>query len=151
MDLTPLTAGDQDAFTGMVRSYLAEIAPDLPAVTADRIATAWDDPAREALLIREGGATKGFALIRHLPDGTREVSEFYVTPDSRRAGLGTRAARAVLRRHPGRWQLGLARTAPAARAFWDHALAPLTRTHRGPPLTPHQSGSLHFTIEEPTP
>ena len=151
MELVPLAPEDRDAFVTMVRAYLAEIGPGLPPVTADRIAQTLDDPAREALLIRDGGGTQGFALIRRLPDGAHEMSEFYIVPGARRSGLGTQAARAALTRHPGRWRLGVAKGSPQARAFWTGAIAPLARAHRGPPLTPQQSGSLHVTIKEPSP
>ncbi|TNF64458.1 MAG: hypothetical protein EP307_02735 [Rhodobacteraceae bacterium] len=151
MDLAPLARGDRDAFLAMLRPYLAEIAPDLPAPTPDRITQVLDDPARHVLTIRVSGSDKGFVLIRRLSCGTHEMSEFYVLPQARRAGLGTRAARAALTRHPGRWQLGVARAATGAESFWQTVLAPLARAHRGPPLTPHQSGSLHFTIKEPSP
>lgn len=151
MELAPLTHADRAAFAEMVRAYLAEIAPGLPVATADRIAAAADDPTREALMISEGGTLMGFALLRLLPDGTRELSEFYIRPDARRAGRGTRAARSILLRRPGPWRLGLARAATQAPVFWNSVLAPLTRADSGPPLTPHQTGSLHFTIEEQSP
>ena len=149
MELVPLAPGDRDSFVAMVRAYLAEIGPDLPPVTAERIVQASDDPLREALVIRDGGRTQGFVLIRRLPDGAHEMSEFYIAPDARRSGLGTQAARAALLRRPGHWQLGVARGNAHARAFWTSVIAPLAKVHRGPPLTPHQSGSLHFTIKEP--
>ena len=151
MELVPLAPGDRDAFVGMVRAYVSEIGPDLPPVTAERMARASDDPAREALLIRDGGGTRGFVLIRRLPDGAHEMSEFYVVPGARRSGLGTQAARAALTRHPGRWRLGVAGGNVHARAFWTGVITPLARAHRGPPLTPNQSGSLHFIIKEPSP
>ena len=151
MELVPLAAEDRDAFSEMVRAYVCEIGPGLPPVTADRIANVWEDPAREALLIRDQAMTQGFVLIRHLPDGAHELSEFYVAPAARRSGLGTQAARAALTRHKGRWQLGVAQGSPHARAFWTGVITPLARAHPGPPLTPNQSGSLHFIIKEPSP
>lgn len=151
MELVPLAPEDRDAFVAMVRDYLAEIAPGMPLPTADHIAQVWDDPAREALLIRERGGTQGFVLIRHLPGGAHEMSEFYIAHGARRSGLGTRAARSALTRHPGRWQLGVAKGSPHARPFWAGVIGPLARAHPGPPLTPNQSGSLHFIIKEPSP
>lgn len=151
MELVPLAPEDRDAFVAMVRDYVSEIAPGLPPVAAEHIAQTLDDPAREALLIRERGGTQGFVLIRHLPGGAHEMSEFYIAPGARRSGLGTRAARSALTRHPGRWQLGVAKGSPHARPFWTGVIAPLARAHPGPPLTPNQSGSLHFIIKEPSP
>jgi len=82
----------------------------------------WQEPGREPLLIRADGAVAGFALLncwsaldRPLD---RAVAEFFVLRKYRRAGVGTRAAHAVFRRHPGRWEVAVAAYNPAALRFW---------------------------------
>lgn len=146
LDIRPLNPDAHSEFTAMVFTYLAEIAPDLPMPGMGSIASAWQDDTRVAFTLHSGDMI-GFALITRLRDGTHEISEFYVAPDHRRAGIGARFAQDIVTRFPGRWRLGLAKGNPGARGFWMSALSSYT-VRRGPPLTPHQTGSLHFTVKE---
>lgn len=130
----------------MVQDYLAEIAPGLPSPAKERIARVWQDKDRYAFTFHTD-ALFGFALIRALPNAAWEMSEFYIAPSHRRRGFGRQAVADILRRCPGRWQLGLAKGSTGARDFWVNALSEY-HIKRGPPLTPHQSGSLHFIVTE---
>ena len=140
---------DHAHVANMVRDYLAEIAPQLDPPNANRIARFWTNPNRRAYGFYDAeNALVGFALIRILQDGTHEMSEFCIAPSHRRRGLGRDALRQVLRRHPGDWRLGLAAGSVQAAAFWSSALR-IYDPIKGPPLTPHQTGSLHFSVKEP--
>ncbi|MFY9212991.1 MAG: GNAT family N-acetyltransferase [Aestuariivita sp.] len=145
-DIRPLAPADRAAFVALVSLYLAEIAPTLAPPATERIARSWSDPDRFAFTLHDGGLV-GFALITRLANGTHEMSEFYIAPTHRKAGLGRAMVGAILPRFPGRWQLGLAKGSPGARDFWTRALADYP-IKRGPPLTPNQSASLHFTVKE---
>jgi predicted acetyltransferase len=84
--------------------------------------TYWQEPDREPLLIRADGAVAGFVLVNRWSaldrPLDRAVAEFFVLRKYRRAGVGTRAAHAVFRRHPGRWEVAVAAYNPAALQFW---------------------------------
>ena len=85
----------------------------------------WQEPGREPLLIRAGDALAGFVLLNRWSALDRPldqaVAEFFVLRKHRRAGVGTRAAQAAFRRHPGRWEVPVAAYNPAALQFWRHA------------------------------
>ena len=89
----------------------------------------WQEPGRVPLLIRADGAIAGFALLNRwsaldrLLD--RAVAEFFVLRKHRRAGVGTQAAHAAFRRHPGRWEVPVAAYNPAALGFWRRATGTL--------------------------
>ncbi|HEY9012515.1 MAG TPA: GNAT family N-acetyltransferase [Devosia sp.] len=82
--------------------------------------------ARWPYLIDRGGALAGFALVNtHAPSGEpvdHAMAEFYVQPADRRGGVGREAAIAVLRRHPGAWELSAMRANETALRFWPAAL-----------------------------
>jgi predicted acetyltransferase len=81
----------------------------------------WSEPGRHAFLIRSDGRVVGFAFIRD-PASTgsagHQLAEFYIEPDSRRLGIGRRAAAAIWRRFPGQWELQVHARNSAAVQFW---------------------------------
>jgi predicted acetyltransferase len=84
------------------------------------------------LLFRLGGAVVGFGMIglRHAAwmssDADACISEFYVVPEARRRGVGEAAARRILRRWRGRWEISeVAGNAPAI-AFWRGTIGRFT-------------------------
>jgi predicted acetyltransferase len=82
----------------------------------------WSEPGRHAFLIRSGGRAVGFALIRDpasTGSSTHHFAEFFIEPESRRLGIGRRAAAAIWQRFPGDWELQVhSRNATAVR-FWS--------------------------------
>ena len=146
LDIRPLDPDDRDLFVTMVRAYLNEIAPELDPPAKDRIARFWTDDNRFAFTL-QAPELCGFALITRLPKNVHELSEFYIAPTHRRAGLGRSFARSVVTRFPGPWRLGIAAGNPDAGAFWHATCAPFG-PRRGPPLLPSHSASLHFTVPE---
>ena len=79
------------------------------------------------LLIRQGGALIGFALINDHAHGGRPVernmAEFFIVRKHRRGGMGTATAHVVFGRYPGTWEAAVARRNTAALAFWRKAIA----------------------------
>lgn len=89
----------------------------------------------EVLLFRMGGKVVGFAMIGlrgatwMSPRMDACISEFYVVPAARRRGVGEAAARRILRRWRGRWEISeVAGNAPAI-AFWRKTLERFTGGH----------------------
>jgi predicted acetyltransferase len=60
----------------------------------------------------------GFAFVRGLSGPTRVLNSFFVVRGVRRAGVGRRAVRDVVRRHPGAWEVAFQDANPGAVAFW---------------------------------
>jgi len=82
----------------------------------------WRRDGRHHFVVRVAGRPAGFALVRELPpvDGvaTREMAEFFVLRTHRRRGIGTRVARALFARFPGRWELSVLTSNATAQPFW---------------------------------
>ena len=81
----------------------------------------WAEPGRHAFMIRSSGRVVGFAFIRD-PGSTgsarHQLAEFYIKPESRRLGIGRRAAAAIWQRFPGQWELEVQARNSAAVRFW---------------------------------
>jgi predicted acetyltransferase len=82
----------------------------------------WRRDGRYHFVVRVGGRPAGFALVRELPRvgglRAREMAEFFVLRTYRRRGVGTRVARALFARFPGRWELSVLTSNATARPFW---------------------------------
>ena len=84
----------------------------------------WNGSDHFPFFIRSAGSLLGFALARR---GSRvtaatdvmDVAEFFVVRGARRRGVGRAAARALFAAFPGRWQIRVRQTNPAAKQFWQ--------------------------------
>lgn len=87
----------------------------------------WRDPGRSALIIHRDDAIAGFALVNdhaHSGEPTEfNVAEFFVLRKHRGLGVGAQAARAVFARHPGEWEVAVARKNVPALGFWRRTIA----------------------------
>lgn len=80
----------------------------------------WTEAGRHPFLFRVDGHPAGFALVRS--DAVTEMAEFFVLRKYRHRGIGTRAARALLSRFPGRWTVSQIPGNHAATGFWRAAI-----------------------------
>lgn len=87
----------------------------------------WEDPHREALLIRADGSLAGFVLINRFSHAGLScdyaMAEFFVARHYRREGVGRAAALAVMGARPGLWEIAVARRNAPALAFWSKVAA----------------------------
>ncbi|GBP99313.1 GNAT family N-acetyltransferase [Streptomyces spongiicola] len=60
----------------------------------------------------------GFAFVRGLTAPTRVLNSFFVVHGARRKGIGLHAAREVVARHPGPWEIAFQDANTAAVHFW---------------------------------
>lgn len=90
---------------------------------SDRLAPYFGEPDHHAHLIHHGEDLAGFVLTRPLPEGARSVYAFFVVRALRRQGVGHRAAREMLRLHPGRWAIAFQEENPGAARFWRQLAA----------------------------
>ncbi|HZJ53527.1 MAG TPA: GNAT family N-acetyltransferase [Myxococcaceae bacterium] len=83
-----------------------------------------DGTEHRVLLFRTGRRVVGFAMVGLLPAAWMShgidacISEFYVVPAARRRGLGETAARRIVRRWRGRWEISEVPGNAPAIAFW---------------------------------
>ncbi|KUN28275.1 acetyltransferase [Streptomyces antibioticus] len=71
-----------------------------------------------AYLFSRGAHPVGFAFVRALTQPTRVLNSFFVVRGARRAGVGMRAVREVVARHPGAWTVAFQDDNPRAVRFW---------------------------------
>jgi predicted acetyltransferase len=138
--LVPIGPSRSGDLAQMMDRYLSEVAPeaDIDTEVMARRFT-WPDSfwiATDDII--------GFALTRFRSDGVRELSEFYINPAHRRAGLGLQAARRLIAQFPGPWEVGVVTNPRAAQAFWRKCLDGLPKLAKGPALTPFQCESYTF-------
>lgn len=76
------------------------------------------DPDWAAYLLWSGEHPAGLAFVRGLAGPARVLNSFFVVRGARRRGVGRHAARQVLARHPGCWEVAFQDTNPAAVRFW---------------------------------
>jgi predicted acetyltransferase len=83
-----------------------------------------DGTEHRVLLFRTGRRVVGFAMVGLRPAAWLSpgidacVAEFYVVPAARRRGVGEAAARRILRRWSGRWEISEVPGNLPAIAFW---------------------------------
>jgi predicted acetyltransferase len=88
----------------------------------DALDSYWREDGRVAFTIQSDGRLAGFALTNRWSaldrPLDRAVGEFFVLRKYRRHGVGSRAAKLLFERFPGRWEVGVAWYNPPALAFW---------------------------------
>lgn len=130
--------------------YFAEVAPWAKIDPLERAHQVLNRKEVSAYWFRSDETTVGFAIVLHLPDDRRELSEFAILPHHRRSGLGQQAAAKLFALHPGVWRMGIARHSTAALAFWGTCLSLLPGVHNlreGAPFTEHQVKSFTFDMK----
>lgn len=89
----------------------------------------WTAQDHYPFFVRWKSKLAGFALVRR---GSRitgasdimDVAEFFVLRGARKKGVGTSAARALLAAYPGKWEIRIRKTNPAALKFWLRVVEP---------------------------
>ncbi|MFJ6705507.1 MULTISPECIES: GNAT family N-acetyltransferase [unclassified Streptomyces] len=111
----------------MFRHDLSEFHALLPrpdgTFRAERVEDAFTSAGWAPYLFESHGQPAGFAFVRGLDAPVRVLNSFFVVRGARRAGLGLRTARAVLARHPGRWEVAFQYENPGAVCFWRRVAA----------------------------
>lgn len=87
----------------------------------------WIDQDRWPHIIAVGERIAGFALVNTWsPSGKGTdfaIAEFYVLPEFRGTGVGTRAVTDLLRNRSGIWELSVMTKNEAGKVFWENVLA----------------------------
>ncbi|KOG36451.1 GNAT family N-acetyltransferase [Streptomyces resistomycificus] len=107
----------------LFRHDLSEFGGQLPYADGtfrkERLEAAFSgDPGWAAYLFSVGGSPVGFAFVRGLDAPVRVLNSFFVVRGARRAGVGLRAVREVVARHPGEWAVAFQDANAGAVRFW---------------------------------
>jgi predicted acetyltransferase len=127
--LRPVRQRDVPIVRRLVQLYVYDLVGERWGVEADGTYAPrrwhrrfWRGDDRHHFLVRVNGRPAGFALVRELLPvrgvPSREMAEFFVLRTYRRRGVGTRVARALFHRFPGRWELSVLTWNVIARPFW---------------------------------
>ena len=117
---------------------------------AGRLPTYFGDPDRTGFLIVHEDAPVGFAFVWGLSADQRSMGDFFVVRAARRKGVGYAAARELLVRYPGRWEIGFQAANTGAPQFWRRVVMDTVgdvwredvRPVPGKPHVPHD----HFLV-----
>ena len=151
VSLRPLRRGDAAIVRRLVQLYIYDLVGVRWGVEANGTYGSprwhqqfWRRDDRHHFIVRVDGHPAGFALVRELPEAggvpAYQMSEFFVLRKYRRRGVGTRVARALFARFPGRWELSVITWNVTARPFWRGVIR---RVAVGRALSrPHRQGDL---------
>jgi predicted acetyltransferase len=85
---------------------------------SERLNTALTAAGWAPYLLCSGDRPAGLAFVRNLTGATRILNAFFVVRGARRAGVGLRAVRQVVARHPGPWEVAFQDRNATAVRFW---------------------------------
>ena len=117
--------------------WLGEVGASVMEVgrAAAAVAALLESRETHLLLIERDGVPAGFAVVRE-HTATRRIDEFYVDSALRRLGVGREAARLLLERFAGEWEVVTLPRDISALQFWravlrEHAPGRVTERHLG--------------------
>lgn len=131
VDVSDARLGDRDSIAGLLDDYLQELAQQREVAVGATDSRSYpyldayfSESGRRPFLIRREGKLAGFALIRDPTSTGRfwEVAEFFITPTSRRKGVGRDAIELIWRRFPGSWELQVHARNTASLRFWTSCI-----------------------------
>jgi len=136
--LTPVSESHKKIITNLIQLYkydfseFAEVGSPYGEVGADGrftyegLDSYWREDGRFALTVEADGRLAGFVLVNRWSALNQlldhAVAEFFVLRKYRRIGVGSRAARFLFERWPGRWEVAVARYNKPALSFWRKAI-----------------------------
>ncbi|WP_326700483.1 GNAT family N-acetyltransferase [Streptomyces sp. NBC_01754] len=110
----------------MFRHDLSEFQGLLPGADgsfrSERLHMAFSDPDWAPYLLMSGAGPAGFAFVRGSTAPTHVLNSFFVVRGARRTGIGSRAVREVVARHPGSWEVAFQDANTGAVRFWRRAV-----------------------------
>ena len=131
VELLHVSPAEKAALFELVDEYLAELAthrerPIGPTAAAEYqyLPEYWREVGRHPFFVYRSGQLAGFVLVREVP-GQRviQMSDFFIRPPFRRAGVGRATLAQLWRRFPGSWELQVHPRNEAASAFWPRCIA----------------------------
>ena len=136
--LTPVPESQKKIITNLIQLYkydfsefaeigsrYGEVGPD-GRFTYEGLDSYWREDGWVPLTVEADGRLAGFVLVNRWSALNRlldhSVAEFFVLRKYRRIGVGSRAARVLFERWPGRWEVTVARYNKPALSFWRKAI-----------------------------
>jgi predicted acetyltransferase len=128
--ITEKAAGSEKSLiAGMMQTYLQELSPFTDQKPGGNgryqypfLELYWHEQGRHPLVIRNGRAVIGFALVRQVKGGTT-MAEFFIKPDHRKQGHGRVAAQKIFHMFPGKWAVRQQLMNASAQTFWRRVIS----------------------------
>ncbi|TDE13121.1 GNAT family N-acetyltransferase [Jiangella asiatica] len=120
-----------------------------------RLTTALENPDDwAAYLLTRDNRPVGLALVRGLTGPVRVLNAFFVVRALRRGGVGLRAVRDLVARHPGPWEVAFQDDNVTAVRFWRRVAQQLagdawTEEHRPVPGRPEAAPDTWISFASP--
>lgn len=131
----PATAADQGTMERlwlMFRHDMSEFQSQLPrpdgTFRSERLHSAFHDAGWAPYLLTSDGHPAGLAFVRGLDGPVRVLNSFFVVRGARRTGIGLRAVKEIVARHPGPWEVAFQDANPGAVAFWRRVATEIAGT-----------------------
>lgn len=137
LEVRPALAEEKSILSNLLELYVHDFS-EFVEVSLDangrfgyqRLDSYWEDQDRYPFLILAEGKLAGFALVRKgsgiaSESDTWDMTEFFIVRGLRRLGLGTRAAREIWNRFPGKWEVRVIDLNQKALKFWERAVQEL--------------------------
>ena len=141
--LRPMTLADRRAVAQLWQLYahdLSEFRDSRPNTQGrfrtGRLPTYFDDPDNAGFVITQDGDLAGFAFVMGVTRPPRHIGDFFVVRHFRRHGLGYAAARELLARYPGPWEIGFQVENRGVPEFWRRVATDVAGTHWREELRP---------------
>ena len=100
--------------------------------TYDWLDSYWREDGRIPLIVQAGHRLVGFTLVNRWSALNRQldksIAEFFILRKYRRIGVGSRAAKLLFERWPGRWEVPVASYNKPALSFWRKTIPAVVDT-----------------------
>jgi predicted acetyltransferase len=135
VEVTPASADQEPILANLLELYAhdfseyldLELGPD-GRFGYERLSLYWKEAGRFPFLIKVSGRLAGFALVStgsriSGANDVRDMEEFFIVRGRRRRGVGAKAAQAIWRRFPGKWEVRVRDRNRGAKEFWADTIA----------------------------
>jgi predicted acetyltransferase len=118
---------ERPAIESLLERYLIELSQHREvAVGATRaveypyLKDYWSDRDRFPFTVWSNNELVGFILVRG--GSVFQIAEFFIEPNHRRHGIGSRAVASIFREFPGRWELQVMTGNESGLRFWEKCI-----------------------------
>ena len=135
--------------------------PATPGFVPDDLTPYFEEPEREAFLIKIEDELAGFVLLRQTGSSLNihwDMSEFFILAKFQGKGVGSQIAQAIWNTHPGHWEVSVFLENKSALGFWRKVISAYTGKAYNEEIktidynkNQHQRYFLSFNTSEHTP
>jgi predicted acetyltransferase len=134
IEIVPAQAEQEPIFANLLELYIHDFSELIDVKLGEDgrfgyadLSSYWSEPNRYPFIIKTDGQLAGFALVRRgseMSDDSDvwDMTEFFVIRGVRRRGVGMKAAHAIWKQFPGKWEVRVIDRNEKALKFWGCAI-----------------------------